>query len=175
MVRASQAEDDSRWLRGDLVVGAVELFKPSEEAERLGIKARPGRWGRDVIDLMSWSTGEPRWMLEACRRTAEAFPLESRGYGLRWEHYKVAALSEEPHYWVKRALSEGLSVSQLKRTMEEAAALTDAKTGYTCKVCCSPVGQKEGIFCRSGGVLSIFCSRKCLVDYFVKQLDQQVQ
>jgi hypothetical protein len=161
IIQAAKQEDRSKWLRGDVISRIESEFKVNTQ-----LSGRPGRWGRDVIDLIAWSTGESRWQLDMYKKVASAFPEEFRDLGLRWEHYRIAAQSDEPKRWIKCAISEGLSVSQLRRRMDEEKALKDIETGYLCNVCNSSVKQKDGIFCRYGGVLVIFCSSRCLVKYF---------
>lgn len=104
LISLQEAEEDSRWVQGEIVKILVE-----RGVKKSWLAAQIGKSATYINNLLI---------------TYETFPEESmRIPELRWTHHKIAAVKarSDPHAWIARAADERMSTRQLEKAiaMEE--------------------------------------------------------
>ena len=96
-VSLMEAEADAHW-------------KQAEWAAAMTVK-----YGRETASRLAGEVGLSAAYVRHLIATAKAFPTpESRAQDLSFTHHRVAAMTEDPQAWLGIAVSEGLSVDQLR-------------------------------------------------------------
>ena len=108
-VSLMEAEADAHW-------------KQAEWAAAMAVK-----YGHETARLLAGEVGLSAAYIRHLIATAKAFPTpESRAQDLSFTHHRVAAMTKEPRAWLERAVTEGMSVDQMReRTKTDRIAKAD--------------------------------------------------
>lgn len=148
----------TNFVRGDI---ALEITKRSEEAKEKNPE-------KDLIKEFLSLTGENEKSFVVRRWVSRSYPPgPMRELLVHWTHYRTAAKTENPIYWLQKAHDESWSVATLIEEISLAKAEKKVEVGYICDCGCGAKIEKDSIIGLSGVSKHklLFSSKKCVINY----------
>lgn len=153
------SKNEVQWAKGDMTLGYFDLMKSSNTSQS----------SIHILQSLAELVGESTGSIRSYAWVSKKFPPENRDRDLSWSHYRTAAWSKNPKDWIETAVTEGLTVRQLK-----ARIVADEKTTIkhyrgpvtTCTTCNNPLLKKSRFkIYQDDKLIGDFCSYGCLAAY----------
>lgn len=102
----------------------VQLREQEQEslwAQAEWAAAMTQRWGRDTAKMVAGNVGLSAGYVRQLVATANTFPdPDLRAADLDFSHHRIAAMTDDPDYWIQVAVDHQLSVEEMRQAIRDA-------------------------------------------------------